>query len=162
MKNAIKFILMFVVLSSASITVAQQIPDFDAGEVAGIVTYDTEKVIKKIKVEDGNLKQFVAKSIEAYNMEMYQLSDAHAATFQKLNAYFERQVQVAIRNRDKSQMNGFKAKVRETIPPIKKEVIEHEKELNDAMQSVLDDKQFHKWLKYQKSQKPTSSAMMGG
>ncbi|MEL6560822.1 MAG: hypothetical protein AAFQ94_21690 [Bacteroidota bacterium] len=162
MKNSIKFILMLVVLSSALTTVALQIPDFDAEEVAGIVTYDTEKVIKKLKVEDGQVKQSIAKSIGEYNMEMYQLSDAHAATFQELNADFERQVQAAIRNRDRSMMDGFKAKVRETIPPIKKEVIAYENELNEVMQSVLDKKQFEKWLKYQKNQKPSSTTMMGG
>ncbi|MEO1253355.1 MAG: hypothetical protein AAFY41_00535 [Bacteroidota bacterium] len=162
MKNSIKLILSISMLASTFILTAQQIPDFDAEKAAGIVTYDTEKVIKKLKVEDLKAKQSIAKSIEQYNMKMYELSDTHAATFQELNAYFERQVQVAIRNRDRSQMDGFKTKVKETIPPIKKEVIVHENALNESMQSLLDDKQFNKWMKYQKSQKPTPSAMMGG
>ena len=53
-------------------------------------------------------------------------------------------------------MDGVKAEIKKTIPPIRQEVMKHEKPLNTLMESVLDEKQFNKWLNYQKSSKPST------
>jgi hypothetical protein len=71
--------------------------------------------------------------LNQYNSKMYELSILHAATFQKLEADFDRNVQIAMRNRDRSQMNGVKAEIQRIIPPIRMQVQNEEKLLNDAM-----------------------------
>jgi len=64
-------------------------------------------------------------------------------------------MKIAIQNRDRSQMNSIKVKIKQIIPPIRYEVSEHEKILNGAIKSLLTEKQNKKWLKYQKQNKPT-------
>jgi hypothetical protein len=85
---------------------------------------------------------------------MYELSILHTATFQKLEADFDKNVQIAMRNRDRSQMNGVKAEIQRIIPPIRMQVLDEEKLLNAAMAGFLTEKQNKKWLKYQEGKKP--------
>ena len=71
-------------------------PDFNAEKAAGIFEYDIEKVIKKLAIVDDSTKSKVSESLNQYNSKMYELSILHAATFQKLEADFYRNVQIAI------------------------------------------------------------------
>jgi len=153
--------LIVVCTFIAFVSQAQQPPDFDAVKAAGIVTYDAEKVIKKLKLEDEAIGQQVREHIGDYNMEMYQLLDKHSTTLSDLDALFDRQVKIAMQQRDRSQMNGVKTKIKQVIPPIRQEVMEYERVLNDAMASTLDEKVYAKWLKYQKGKKPSMPAKGG-
>jgi hypothetical protein len=129
-------------------------PDFNAEKAAGIFEYDIEKVIKKLAIVDDSTKSKVAESLNQYNSKMYELSILHTATFQKLEADFDKNVQIAMRNRDRSQMNGVKAEIQRIIPPIRMQVLDEEKLLNAAMAGFLTEKQNKKWLKYQEGKKP--------
>lgn len=84
---------------------------------------------------------------------MLDLSFEHAATFRALEETFDRNVQIAMQRRDRSQMDGVKATIQEVIPPIKMEVAAEEKILNETMATVLSEQQNRKWLNYQKRQK---------
>jgi LytS/YehU family sensor histidine kinase len=128
-------------------------PDFNAEKAAGIFQYDIEKVIKKLKIIDDYTKSKVTESLNHYNSKMYELSILHAATFQKLEADFDRNVQIAMRNRDRNQMNGVKAEIQRIIPPIRLQVQNEEKFLNNAMADFLTVKQNKKWLRYQNGKK---------
>jgi hypothetical protein len=66
---------------------------------------------------------------------------------------FDKNVQIAMQRRDRSQMDGVKAKIKQVIPPIRKQVVAEEKVLNDAMAMLLTEKQNVKWLKYQSQKK---------
>ena len=79
----------------------------------------------------------------------------HSKTLADLEKEFDRNVKIAMQNRDRSQMNGMKIKIKQIIPPIRNEVYEHEKKLNGAIKSLLTEKQNKKWLKYQKRNKPS-------
>jgi preprotein translocase subunit Sec63 len=74
-----------------------------------------------------------------------------------LEKEFDKNVKIAIQNRDRSQMSGMKIKIKKIIPPIRYEVFEHEKVLNEALESILTEKQNNKWLKYQKQHNPNST-----
>jgi hypothetical protein len=128
-------------------------PDFNAEKAAGIFEYDIEKVIKKLKIIDDSTKSKVSESLNQHNSKMYELSILHAATFQKLEADFDRNVQIAMRNRDRYQMNGVKAEIQRIIPPIRMQVQNEEKLLNDAMANYLNEKTYKKWLRYQDAKK---------
>jgi hypothetical protein len=128
-------------------------PDFNAEKAAGIFEYDIEKVIKKLAIIDDSTKSKVTESLNHYNSKMYELSILHAATFQKLEADFDRNVQIAMRNRDRNQMNGVKAEIQRIIPPIRLQVQNEEKFLNNAMADFLTVKQNKKWLRYQNGKK---------
>jgi hypothetical protein len=128
-------------------------PDFNAEKAAGIFQYDIEKVIKKLKIIDDSLMAKVSESLNDYNSKMNSLSLLHTATFQKLEADFDKNIQIAISNRDRSQMAGVKAKIQRIIPPIRKQVQEYEELLNSKMANYLTEAQNKKWLKYQNGKK---------
>jgi hypothetical protein len=128
-------------------------PDFNAEKAAGIYLYDIEKVIKKLKIIDDSAKVKISESLIEYNNIMYDLSVLHSATFQKLEADFDRNVQIAMRNRDRNQMNGVKAEIQRIIPPIRMQVQEEEKLLNDVMANYINEKTYKKWLRYQEGMK---------
>jgi hypothetical protein len=113
-------------------------------------------VIKKLKIIDDSTKAKVSESLNHYNSKMYELSILHAATFQKLEADFDRNLQIAIRNRDRNQMNGVKAEIQRIIPPIRMQVQDEEKLLNDVMANYLNEKTYKKWLRYQERMKSST------
>lgn len=128
-------------------------PEFDAEKAAGIFIYDLDKVVKKLKITDEESQLKVAEHLKAYNTKMDELSFEHASTFQELEDTFDKNVQIAMQNRDRSQMNGVKAQIQSIIPPIRKQVVAEEQVLNEAMANILTEKQNKKWLKYQKRQR---------
>lgn len=132
---------------------AQQPPDFNAEKAAGIFEYDVEEAIEKLKIADDTTKQKVTEALNAYNSNMFDLSVEHASTFKALEDEFDKNVQIAMQRRDRSQMNGVKAKIKQVIPPISMQVGAEERVLNDVMAILLTEKQNDKWLKYQKRKK---------
>lgn len=128
-------------------------PDFNAAKAAGIIIYDFDDVVNKLKVKDEGDQKKIAEALKIYNTKIDKLSFTHAFTFKELEDEFDRNVKIAMQNRDRSQMNGVRAKIQETIPPIKKVVTAEEEQLNEAMAKILTEKQNGKWLKYQKRKK---------
>jgi hypothetical protein len=124
-------------------------PDFSAEKAAGIFQYDIDEVIKKIKVDDTIRQYKVTAALSEYNRKMEELSLLNASKFRNLEDDFNRNVQIAMRNRDRSQMDGFKAEIQRIIPPIRNQVIQQEKALNESMALIVSDQQYQKWLKYQ-------------
>jgi len=148
MKQKIQFFtIAFLVLNCLHIR-AQQPPEFNAFEKAGIEKYDSEKVIKKLKITDETFKNKVTKHIQIYNQEMDNLLLIHGNTLENLEKEFDKNVKIAIQNRDRSQMNGVKAKIGNIIPPIRLEVQKHKDVLNEDMKVLLTEKQYKKWLRY--------------
>lgn len=127
-------------------------PDFDAQKAAGIYTYDFDEVVRKLKINDKESREQVAEALKIFNTKMDQLSYANTATFKELEDEFDRNVKIAMQNRDRSQMNGVKAKIEKTIPPLRMQVKEEEKVLNESLSKVFSEKQYKKWLNYQKKQ----------
>ncbi|MEL6132254.1 MAG: hypothetical protein AAFR59_02690 [Bacteroidota bacterium] len=128
-------------------------PEFDGKKAAGIYTYKVEKVLRKLKVKDEVSRQKVEAALNAYNSKMDTLSAEYAPIFEELENTFDRNVQIAMQNRDRSQMSGIISQIREVIPPIKLQVGKEEKNLNEVMGEVLSEKQKEKWLKYQRSKR---------
>lgn len=127
---------------------AQQPPDFNALKRAGIEKYDSEKVNKKLKVTEEELKGQITTHIQVYNQEMDNLLLLHSNTLKDLEREFDRNVKIAMQNRDRSQMNGIKKKIEKIIPPIRLEVQKFKKQLNIELNKILNEKQYKKWLKY--------------
>lgn len=148
MKLKIQILLvMFFGLTTLKIH-AQQLPDFNALERAGIEKYDSEKVNKKLKVTEEELKGQITRHIQVYNQEMENLLLLNSNKLKDLEREFNRNVKIAIQNRDRSQMNGIKKKIEKIIPPIQLEVQKYKEQLNIDLKRVLNEKQYKKWLKY--------------
>jgi hypothetical protein len=127
---------------------AQQPPEFNAFEKAGIEKYDSEKVVKKLKISDEPIRKKVIKHIQIFNQEMDNLLLLHSDTLKDLENEFDRNVRIAMQNRDRSQMDGVKSKIEKIILPIRLEVQKYKKQLDIELNKILKEKQYKKWLKY--------------
>jgi hypothetical protein len=132
---------------------AQVPPDFNAKKAAGLITYELDEVITKLKIKELDSQIEIGKALKVYNTKVDELVFANAATFQQLEDEFDRNVQIAMQRRDRSQMDGVKAKIQQLIPPIRKQILAEEQVLNEMMAGILTEKQNKKWLKYQSQKK---------
>jgi hypothetical protein len=144
------FLFQFLVQAQA-----QTPPDFDAEKAVGIHYYEVENLQRRLKLEEAQLAP-VTQILDTFNREMDEIALQYAEIFKERNQDFDKSVQVAMSRRDPSQMEGFKARTREILPPIAQEVQTKEQDLTGELQEVLDDSQYDKWLKYQRRNRPRS------
>ena len=136
---------------SARIGFAAQ--EFNSLEMAGIIKHDAQKVIKKLKITEESTTKEIVKQLQDYNAKMDELSVIHAKTLEDLKIEFSKKMQIAIQNRDRGQMTEVRDMLKEIIPPIRQEVNEYRKVLNESLESILSEKQNKKWLKHQKQKR---------
>jgi hypothetical protein len=124
-----------------------EVKKLSAKEIAGIFYYDVDEVIKKVKIKDDDKKYSVTKALRNYNFKVKEILFLNAEKFTDLDLLMN-----AMSNeRDSESNKNIREKVRVVTRPIKENVHEHEKELNEILKGVLSEKQDKKWLKYQKS-----------
>lgn len=173
----------------------QQRPEervFNASEVAGIFAYDVNEAVKKIKIKkDKKLALDVSKAINIYNIKVKEIEILNKDNFDTLNVYVNTVMKSSMANRgqgrDSQQRGGYDEEssrergensddprrkireiVREKVDPAKRAVEDEERRLNETLESLLNEKQYKKWLKYQEdvkeelNPKPQSNNQNGG
>lgn len=153
MKLKIQVLVVAILGLHVSTLHAQQPPDFNAKKAAGLITYELGEVINKLKIDELGSRVEIGKALKVYNTKVDELSFANAEAFQELEDEFDRNVQIAMQRRDRSQMDGVKAKIQQVIPPVRKQILAEEQVLNEMMAGILTEKQNKKWLKYQSQRK---------
>ncbi|PQJ77975.1 hypothetical protein [Polaribacter porphyrae] len=130
---------------------------FKSAEVAGLFSYDVEKIIKKLKIKDETLETSVAKLLKDYNFEIKEITLLNADKFKDFDKLVNAEMQARRESGNQRTKNNTKGELREKIQevlrPIRKEVREKEEKLNENLEAVLSKKQNKKWLKYQKKLK---------
>jgi hypothetical protein len=126
-----------------------EIKKFKASEVAGIFYYDIEKVVKKLKVKKEEEQSPIKKAIRNYNFKIKEILLLNAVKFSDLDIL----VNSMSKGKDNDARLQVRKKVGEVVKPIRDRVHENEKELNLILKGLLSEKQFKKWLKYQKKKK---------
>ena len=153
----------------------EELPDFDAAKVAGIFSYDDTESIKKIKIRNNDdLKLKVRRAIAKYNIQMDEISLVNTENFDTLNVVMntmrkqmrpdrssgDNQMGMRQRGGDNSQTQGRSNEnddpmrmamktTKQKIELVKVVVLKEEKLLNDQLESMLSEKQYKKWIKYQ-------------
>ncbi len=107
-------------------------------------------MIKKLKITKESTTKEIVKQLQDYNAKMDELLVIHSKTLEDLKIEFSKNIQIAIQNRDRTQMSEVRNMLKEIIPPIRQEADEYKKVLNKSLESILSEKQNKKWLKYQK------------
>ena len=153
-----------------------EIPEFNAAQGAGIFKYDADEVIKKIKIKkDKNLIQGVSRAIGTYNIKMDEIALLNKDNFDTLNVYVnttlkskrsQRGGQQLESNDDSSRtgsndnLNDPKELIKAKIDPAKAAVKKEEHNLNKSLETLLSEKQYEKWLKYQETVKEDKQPKM--
>lgn len=117
--------------------------------MAGILMYDYDEVIKKVKIKDESKKIVVEKAITKYNNKINEIKTFNSDVFSKVKRFIEQKTESA----KTSNINDFKEarlKIRELLKPIVDKVDHQQKILNQSLEKILSEKQNSKWLKYEK------------
>ncbi|MBP0902567.1 hypothetical protein ACFSKN_02965 [Mariniflexile gromovii] len=146
----------------------EEMPEFNATQVAGIFKYDAEEAMKKSKIKkDKNLIQNVSRAIGTYNIKMDEIALLNKDNFDTLNVYVNTTLKSKRGQRGNQQMGGDnnsrerytdtkddpKALINAKIQPAKDAVKKAEQNLNKTLEALLSEKQYGKWLKYQEKTK---------
>lgn len=165
MKN---FILFIIVLSSIS-TFAQynrgygsqrQLmqtpnkapdPDFKIDKYLGIVIYDIEKAAKKsgVKLKSDQGKKFES-ILNTYNKKIKDIRRINSFTLKSTKEMIDNYQKQVAETGDFSNQNKVKLTMAENLKPISETLIKEDIELDKAMKNLLSEKQYNKWIKYNK------------
>jgi len=122
-------------------------------KLAGIVPYDSDAVLKKLKVKKSENKDIVERAIDHYNQKINELKIFNTDTFNSVKHYINQKRQEAQLSNDINILKEAKIKVDETLQPLRDKVNLEQNKLNKVFESHLNAKQFKTWSKYVKQQK---------
>ena len=161
MKKIYFFIILFIY---SGLTFAQMrgqqsgqgqtsMQEFNAKNFAGIFKYDNEKIYKKLSIKDNNLKKDINKPLYVYNKKIDEIIFLHTPKLEKVEREVNLQRENAMAHKDRQAMMIVMEEAKEQLAPIKNEIIEANKSLNLELSKILSEKQYKKWMKYQKNKK---------
>ena len=117
--------------------------------MAGIISYDFDEVIKKLKIKKTPTKNIVSKAITTHNNKINELKTFNYETFNNVKSFLTKKRNEAKLSRDFTIMREARMKANEMLAPIRNKVISQKNILNATLKKELSEKQFKKWLKYQ-------------
>ncbi|MFY9241699.1 MAG: hypothetical protein WAO74_01585 [Polaribacter sp.] len=138
----------------------REVKEFNASDVAGIFYYDVAEVIKKIKVKDDEIKASTSKALKEYNFKIKEISFLNSDKFKdvdvlmkssRANRGFRQRSSNNNTDQQPKEVDSLRIKVNKIIRPISRDVNNNEEILNESLKSILSEKQFKKWLKYQEN-----------
>jgi len=129
-------------------------PKFEAAKVAGILEYESKKVLKKLKLKkNDSISKVLTTYIDAYNTEIKKIKTSNKDLLEGLDLVVNQNMEAAVRNKNREVMQETRKMIKETLDPIRAEIKTHQDQLNSSLEPILTDAQNTKWLSYQKSEK---------
>jgi hypothetical protein len=120
--------------------------------MAGLIMYDNEVVIKKLKIKTASKKTLVTKAISKHNAKINELKTFNFETFDKVKSFLAKKRNEAMANRDFRTMKEAQMQAQEMLAPIKTKVRVQKNMLNETFEKELSEKQNKTWLKYQQAE----------
>ena len=150
MKNLVLVFALFVCFAGLS-QEPPKMPKYNAKNAAGIFYYNVVDASKKIKLKKKDVKAKFNKAISNYNYKIKELSFLNTPKLNGVDLTVNSIGEQAFRNSDLA--DKVRKAISENVTPVRDSVIKFEKELNTTLETVLNKKQFKKWIKYQKAEK---------
>ena len=116
--------------------------------MAGILMYDYDEVIKKLKIKDEKTQLNVERAINRYNNKINEIKTFSIDVFSKIKYIIDEKTA----NSQNSNIDDFmeaRYQIKDMLKPIQEKVDEQQKVLNESLAKDLSEKQNKKWLKYQ-------------
>jgi hypothetical protein len=126
-------------------------PKFDVNRYLRIVVYDVEKTVKKsgVKLSSKEGKQF-SKILTDYNKEIKAITRINSFTFKETKNMVEGFQKLAMKTGDFSEQPNVQKKIIENLKPVANTLKEEDLSLNKKLKEILTEKQYKKWIKYNK------------
>lgn len=151
MMKRLVFILVFCVGFIGLAQNPPKMPKYNAKNAAGIFYYDAVDASKKIKLKKKDVKANFNKELRVYNGKIKELSFLNTPKLNGVDLTVNTIGEQAFRNPDLA--DTVRKAISNNVMPVRDSVIKYEKELNTSLETVLNKKQYKKWIKYQKGEK---------
>lgn len=126
-------------------------PEFEVERYVGIVYYNIEKAAKKtgIDLSSKKGKQF-ATLLKIYNRDTDQIKRINGFTLKSTKNLVENFQNNALKTGDLSNQQKVQKTMVENLKPIVEAIKVEDKKLDDSIVTLLSEKQYKKWIKYNK------------
>lgn len=122
-------------------------------DAAGLVTYDSEVVIKESKVKTAEDKKLMTQLITEYNKEIGEIEKANKVKLETIELTSRAKQKAAIEKNDHKLLMEIGKNINKELQPIRMEVAEAENALNSKIERSFSEKINQKWSKYFEKQK---------
>ena len=120
--------------------------------MARIIMYDSDEVIKKVKIKNIAKQAIVSRAIAAHNNKINEIKTFNFETFDNVSKFLTKKRNEATLNRDFNTMKESQMQANEMLAPIREKVLIQKNILCTAFEKELSEKQYKAWLKYQEGE----------
>lgn len=126
-------------------------PNFDVDKYIGLVIYDVEKAAKKskVKLKSDEGKKF-SETLTVYNKKIKDMRRINSFTLRSTKDLVENFQKEASKSGDLSNQLTVQKTMMANLKPITETLKEEDKKLDTTMKAILSQKQYKKWIKYNK------------
>jgi hypothetical protein len=126
-------------------------PNFDVERYVGIINYDIEKAAKKssIKISSKEGKEF-SKVLTKYNKDIKAITRINTFLLRSTKEMVENYQKKVMKTGDNSSQKKVTTTMNENLKPISEILIKEDRQLDKTMKGLLSEKQYKKWIKYNK------------
>ncbi|KGL62417.1 hypothetical protein [Polaribacter sp. Hel1_85] len=126
-------------------------PDFPIEKYLGIVNYDIKKAAKKTSIKLSSKKGIeFSKILTTYNKDIKDIIRINSFLIRSTKDMVDNFQKLAMKSGDFSNQTKVQKKMVENLKPISLTLKEEDVKLYAAMKELLSEKQYKKWLKYNK------------
>lgn len=126
-------------------------PEFKVEKYVGFIEYDIEKAAKKTGIDlTSNKGKKFASLLGRYNRDGRDIKRINSFTLRNTKEMVESFQQKAIETGDLSNQQKVQKTMVENLKPIVETIKIEDKKLDDKIFALLSDKQYKKWIKYNK------------
>ena len=126
-------------------------PDFKVDKYLGIVVYDIKKAAKKssVKLSSKEGKEF-SKVLTKYNKDIKDFRRINSFVLRSTKDMIDNFQKKAMKSGDFSNQPKIVKQMNENLKPISETLKKEDEKLDKSMKSLLSEKQYKKWIKYNK------------
>lgn len=126
-------------------------PNFEIEKYLGIVVYDIEKAAKKSKIKlSSNEGILFSKTLKEYNKVLKDFTRINSFLLRSTKEMVENYQKSAAKTGDFSKQPEIVKTMNENLEPISNTLKTEDKKLDATMKSILSEKQYKKWINYNK------------
>ena len=153
MKSLISCFLLLLLFTPINKILAQNAtPKVNPENMVGIIMYDSDEVIKKVKIKTASKKIIVKKSIAVYNNKINEIKTFGYLTFNNVKSFITKKTNEAKLTNDYRSFGESRLKVQEMLDPIRSKIKIQDSILNTSFEKELTAKEYKNWTKYKKIQ----------
>jgi uncharacterized protein YoxC len=126
-------------------------PNFEVEKYLGIVVYDIEKAAKKSSIKlTSEAGKLFSKTLTAYNKDVKGITRINSFLLRSTKEMVENFQKISMKSGDFSQQPEIVKKMNDNLEPISNTLKEEDEKLDATMKRILSEKQYRKWIKFNK------------